>query len=1049
MNPPPKIDERTSREIVRDVRSLLPIYVDKWGEGKTGELADVLIHVFGRFGELIIDRLNRTPEKNLLAFLDLVGIAPLPLEAACAPVTFFLAPGTPTHATVPAGTRVAAPPAKGAQEPVVFETERELVVVPVKLESLVLKEGAKDQLVDFNGLLAPTALPVAEESDESAVSGKPIPIPHIFYVRLPDYPVWPVPNQVMLKIGLDADLPESKDARLLRWELLMEEKPVAPSPGELQPNKKLKVFLLGPQDGTGNLTISGDLVFRNVPASPPIMLEGLSGRWLRCLLSTPISSSPEPREGMVREKQLPTINSLSVETTFERTGIPVEAAFFNSLQLDVSKDFYPFGEKPRFGDTLYLSNREAFSNPDAEINLQVAVTNPVSAETEGPLAPAKPQNVKLLWEFWDGMAWSQLSAPEVSTSRIRIERTGAPESQPSDRTQALSDSGDIRFRFPKPPVELQLHGQSNFWIRVRIVSGDYGREARFEHPTGNFIERELTKREYVLIPATFAPPSIRSVKIDYAVRKEWNPGDVITNNDFAYEKIDPHGAPFRPFTPVKADEIAPSLYLGFTLPPSLSASTAVFPHYPMSVYMGVAPNAPEIFQDPDSCAPVTWDYWNGAEWVRFVVLDETNGLRRSGIIRFLVPPGLVLSDRFDQRRYWLRLRGGELQCEPKLHKVALNTTTALQGSTIANEILGASNGTQGQQFRTTYAPVLAGQTLEVREPIKPSQQELARIRASEEENAVVRVSEPGGNTDTFWVRWSEVPNFYGSGPRDRHYLLDRETGEITFGDSLNGMIPPVLPGNIRSTYRSGGGAAGNQPGGAIAQLQSAIPYIQKVSNCEAASGGTEPETDSQIIDRGLRGIRHGGRAVTLEDFEDLAHLASREVARTKCVPLFDLTRDPDNRSKRPGVISVIVVPRSTARKPKPDLDLLDRVQSYLDKYRQLTANLVLVAPEYLCINVDCEIAVTELEKVSELESSARQAIESYLHPITGGPRGAGWGFGRKPNRLEFFGLLEKLPGVDHVRSLQMSVTPDRPGMEESRRFLICSGNHHVSATMEE
>ena len=128
----PKIDRRTSHEIARDVRTFLPVYVENWSDlHGGGELADALIHVFARFGEFIVDRLNKTPEKNFLAFLDLLGVSPLPLQAARAPVTFYLAAGATGHALIPAGTQIAAPPGKGEQDPVIFETEKELVVVSV------------------------------------------------------------------------------------------------------------------------------------------------------------------------------------------------------------------------------------------------------------------------------------------------------------------------------------------------------------------------------------------------------------------------------------------------------------------------------------------------------------------------------------------------------------------------------------------------------------------------------------------------------------------------------------------------------------------------------------------------------------------------------------------------------------------------------------------------------------------------------------------------------------------------------------------------------
>jgi phage tail sheath protein FI len=59
--------------------------------------------------------------------------------------------------------------------------------------------------------------------------------------------------------------------------------------------------------------------------------------------------------------------------------------------------------------------------------------------------------------------------------------------------------------------------------------------------------------------------------------------------------------------------------------------------------------------------------------------------------------------------------------------------------------------------------------------------------------------------DGAWTTWSEVADFHDAGPRDRVYTLDRDAGELVFGDGEHGAIPPAGSENIRATYRYGGG----------------------------------------------------------------------------------------------------------------------------------------------------------------------------------------------------------------------------------------------------
>jgi hypothetical protein len=56
-------------------------------------------------------------------------------------------------------------------------------------------------------------------------------------------------------------------------------------------------------------------------------------------------------------------------------------------------------------------------------------------------------------------------------------------------------------------------------------------------------------------------------------------------------------------------------------------------------------------------------------------------------------------------------------------------------------------------------------------------------------------------------RWTEVPSLAASGPDDRHFTLDRETGEVRFGDGEHGRRP-ASGSRIEAAYRSAPGRTG-------------------------------------------------------------------------------------------------------------------------------------------------------------------------------------------------------------------------------------------------
>ncbi len=183
-------------------------------------------------------------------------------------------------------------------------------------------------------------------------------------------------------------------------------------------------------DTTANLTKNGgvnapgEVVFTTGLAQVPEQtVDKLPSRWLRCRLLTPTTSANYRQAGRVRGSQLPDIQTLTAQVTLSGTSLVVETAFTNQLPVDLSKDFFPFGEKPRFGDTLYLASGEAFAEAGSNVTLTIKLTNPSDDKKTPP--PAKASNdLKLTWEFWDGQAkaWTELQpvpydlAPEIEAA---------------------------------------------------------------------------------------------------------------------------------------------------------------------------------------------------------------------------------------------------------------------------------------------------------------------------------------------------------------------------------------------------------------------------------------------------------------------------------------------------------------------------------------------------------------------------------------------------------------------------------------------------------
>ena len=145
----PKIDPRNANDVAQQLEELLKVYAPAWSGVPKGVSA-ALIGVSARFAEVLIQRLNQVPQKNFLSFLQLLGAALLPPLPARAPVTFLLAKGSLVDAVVPVGTQVAAPPSPGENDPVIYETENELVATSAELALAFARDPEEDTYADYS-----------------------------------------------------------------------------------------------------------------------------------------------------------------------------------------------------------------------------------------------------------------------------------------------------------------------------------------------------------------------------------------------------------------------------------------------------------------------------------------------------------------------------------------------------------------------------------------------------------------------------------------------------------------------------------------------------------------------------------------------------------------------------------------------------------------------------------------------------------------------------------------------------------------------------------
>jgi predicted phage baseplate assembly protein len=407
-------------------------------------------------------------------------------------------------------------------------------------------------------------------------------------------------------------------------------------------------------------------------------------------------------------------------------------------------------------------------------------------------------------------------------------------------------------------------------------------------------------------------------------------------------------------------------------------------------------------------APLRWEVWSGEAWIEAPSRsDDTGGINKSGAVVLVIPrhhSHSTLGDGSARRSaWWLRVTvqpvdDGQPQytTSPKIRGLKVSSlggvVDAQHAQFVSAEKLGVSDGTAGQRYFLSRPPVL---------PRRPG--ERIRVIAADLREST----------------WEEVEDFSRSGEHDLQYTCDWSTGGISFGPRIHypdgtrqrGAIPPVGAEIIMTRYRHGGGDKGNVGSGTLSVLRTTIPYIERVENMAAATGGCDPETVDNAKQRGPMTLRSGWRAVTAADYAHLAREASPAVARARCLP--------PEAAGRP--IRLLIVPH--VQRPDGELKLDDlgiradldaELHAYLDERCLLGTTFEVTTPYYQGVTITALVKGRSGVAPEVVEGRVIDRLNQYVSPFTGGFDGEGWPI---DTDLNAGAVVQVIGGVDGVEKV--------------------------------
>lgn len=910
-----KLDDKSFQEIKDEAIKHISDHCPEWTNHNISDPGITLVELFSYMTELTQFRLNQVPQKNYLAFLDLLGIKQRLAIAANSRVQFELSTGyqageeSKDTVFVKKGS-VLSSEGDEENEQLTYETIKDLYLSNIQLLNIYTKgfdkERQKSKVFDYTNNIneQKTFFPFSAESISDNRSE--------IYLFCEEFNV--LQNDV--KMSILFRLPTSMRTyqvsddflRMMQWEyydgLNWQRLNIAHDVGIVIDDADADVI---------SVTFTGNN--ENFSKGSLSKFSQDEHYYLRAILH----ESPQ---------WLPNFSSyeVSIITNSNEEGILPQSCFHNYEQLDMNNNFYPFGTHPTLSDGMidelfYLQCDQAFIT--AETKVIIGFTHSTNAAY---VMPKEYENLHIVWEYaLDNNKWNQLDV--------------------KDTTSAFTQYGTISFNVPKDFAQVVVNAEEGYWIRAKIVNGNYGHDEISEY--------DATTGEVKITPATLNPPILSSINIKYSLPRH-DIDDCYVFNNYKYERV-----VFEKNKPVyffKQDqESKEALYLAFD---------SYLSEQELVIYFDIA-NTSEINAMPGQRV-LQWEILQNSKWIPLNITDETNGLSISGDITLKLPKIESLEkhtlyiDSFE--RMWIRVSVlfNSMQTFPMINTILLNTVGVKQVRTFYDESIGYSNGLPDMKFQ------LDNKNLNVAPQVVIDKEE-----------------------------YIPVERFIDYKKDDKVFRFNGITGEIQFGDGIYGNIPNLGSEIIVKKYSITAGKQGNLPAKKINVLQESINYIDSVTNIVSCVGGQDGDTIDELKHFAPSVLKTMQRAVSAQDYENLSYQYSRYIKKAKCVV------------QNGEIIILIMNQNILADKGFINPLFMRELQTYLEDLSMITVKPKVQNIIVSSVTVKFRIKYSDEDNhpiQALLEKELFSNIQSYFDPFYGF-KGDGYPIGRRISKNDFQSIL--------------------------------------------
>ena len=654
-----KLDNREYQEIRDDAVDSIVKHCPEWTNHNVSDPGITIVELLSSMSEDVISRLNRVPDKNYLAFLDLIGIKQRLARPSDTQVTFTMSEGHQASLDkkdtilIKQGSVLSTDP-KGDEDTILFETTKDLYISNIKLLNIYSKTfntyRQRDDIVDNMASLkkGETFKPFSSKGASD----------NIIQIYLSSHSFEAFANSA--KITLVFRLPTTmrafdiKDNFLqnIRWEFY----------GGLswQPLGIIYDYFFTLDDKDADIL---SVTFRGENSEfIPWVLEQFSKDEAYYLRGT-IEEAPEwLKEFSVYE--------ISILTSSYDNGVLPNNCLHNDENLNLNNDIYPFSSRPKVDDKMkeeifYINSDEAFEVGGTSVSIYLKQSlNPEY------ILPKEQGNLRLVWEYPIGEGqWNFLKVV--------------------DNTKLLTKDGKVEFVIPKDITHVDISGEEGYWVRCRLADGNYGAE---EHSA--YDEKSGT---VVTTPSTLRPPALSKVTITYTKPRE-DIRDCQILNNFKYNHIE-----FIDDIPTNLFDIEGERE---------EAMFLAFDSYLSEDYISLYFDIDTSLENENLYTQqrvIEWELLKNGVWVKLDnVIDETDGITTSGSVTIKLPfiesleKNILYIEEYERMWIKAKVKFNSLQNTPDIKSIELNTVDVIQEESYYDELLGHSDGLPDLRFELNY-----------------------------------------------------------------------------------------------------------------------------------------------------------------------------------------------------------------------------------------------------------------------------------------------------------------------------------------------------------